>query len=263
MMTQASNFIWYELMTPDPAGAKAFYDKVVGWTMTAGHGDNDDYGFITRSDGGMNGGVLRLGADMAAHGAHPCWLGYLYVADVDAAVTAVEAAGGRLLMPARDIEMAGRIAMLADPQGAPFYVMTPKPPPGSEGKESDVFSVDQSQHVRWNELATTDSEGAIAFYTGQFGWGQEGAMDMGDMGAYRFIQRGDVGIGAVMPLMPGMPASMWTYYIGVDDIDRAEAAVTAGGGTVTNGPMEIPGGEYAMNGIDPQGAPFGLVGPRK
>lgn len=88
-------------------------------------------------------------------------------------------------------------------------------------------------------------------------------MDMGELGAYRFIQRGDVGLGAVMPLMPGMTAPMWSFYIGVDDIDRARAAVTANGGTITNEPMEIPGGEYAMNGIDPQGAAFGLVGPRK
>ena len=262
-MTDAANFIWYELMTPNPEGAKAFYDAVVGWTLSTGHGDNDDYGFITRSDGGMNGGVLRLSADMADHGARPCWLGYLYVADVDAATAAISADGGQLLMPARDVEMAGRIAMVADPQGAPFYVMTPTPPPGSEKAESDVFSVTEAQHVRWNELATSDPDGAIAFYAKHFGWGQEGAMDMGEMGSYRFIQRGDVGLGAVMPLMPGMPGSMWSFYIGVDDIDRAQAAVSANGGTVTNGPMEIPGGEYAMNGIDPQGATFGLVGPRK
>jgi predicted enzyme related to lactoylglutathione lyase len=86
---------------------------------------------------------------------------------------------------------------------------------------------------------------------------------MGPIGAYRFIQRGDVGIGAVMPLMEGIPAPVWSYYIGVDDIDRALAAVRAGGGTVTNEPMEIPGGEFAMNAIDPQGAHVGFVGPRK
>ena len=88
-------------------------------------------------------------------------------------------------------------------------------------------------------------------------------MDMGPLGSYRFLQRGEVMIGAVMPLMEGYPVPVWNFYIGVDDIDLAHAAVTANGGTVTSEPMEIPGGEYAMNGIDPQGAPFGLVGPRR
>ena len=66
-----------------------------------------------------------------------------------------------------------------------------------------------------------------------------------------------------MRKMPEMPVSMWSYYIGVDDIDRAVDAINAGGGKILNGPMEIPGGEYALNGMDPQGAAFGLVGPRK
>ncbi|HMO75343.1 MAG TPA: VOC family protein [Sphingopyxis sp.] len=264
-MTQASNFIWYELMTPDPVGAAAFYGAVVGWTISA---DSDpaagdvDYRMIVRSDGGHAGGVLALNADMLAGGARPGWLGYLDVADVDAAVAAIVGDGGAVHMPATDLPV-GRMAMVADPQGAPFYVMKPVPPEGMEGMESDVFSVTEAQHVRWNELATSDPDAAIAFYARHFGWGQEGEMPMGELGAYRFIQRGDVGLGAVMPLMEGMPAPAWTFYIGVDDIDRAAAAVTAEGGTITNGPMEIPGGEYAMNAIDPQGAAIGLVGPRK
>src|SRR3546814_16643336 len=97
---------------------------------------------------------------------------------------------------------------------------------GMEDRDSDVFSVTEAQHVRWNELMTSDPDAAIAFYRKHFGWGQEGAFDMGDMGAYRFLQLGEVGIGAVMWLMPGVPAPMWSYYIGVDDIDRAAAAIT-------------------------------------
>jgi predicted enzyme related to lactoylglutathione lyase len=72
-----------------------------------------------------------------------------------------------------------------------------------------------------------------------------------------------VNIGAIMARMPEMPVSLWTYYIGVDDIDRAASAINERGGKIFNGPMEIPGGEFALNGIDPQGASFGLVGPRK
>lgn len=88
-------------------------------------------------------------------------------------------------------------------------------------------------------------------------------MDMGAMGSYRFLQLGDIGIGAVMPRMPQMPVSAWTYYIGVDDIDRALAAVAAEGGQLFSGPHEIPGGEFSATGLDPQGAAFGLVGPRR
>ena len=88
-------------------------------------------------------------------------------------------------------------------------------------------------------------------------------MPMGEMGDYRFIQANGVNIGAIMRKPPQLPVSLWTYYIGVDDIDRAAEAIKAGGGQILNGPMEIPGGEFALNGLDPQGAAFGLVGPRK
>src|SRR3546814_7470061 len=63
---------------------------------------------------------------MADHGARPTWLGYIAVEDVDASVEEIEARGGRVLMPAMDIPMVGRIAMVADPHGVPFYVMKPQ-----------------------------------------------------------------------------------------------------------------------------------------
>ena len=255
--------IWYELMTPDAEASKAFYDSVVGWQIGEPVAEFQGYRMINRSDDRAAGGVLPLTDEMQQHGARPIWLGYIGVDDTDAAVAAIEEAGGKSLMPAMDIPNVGRIAMVADPQGAPFYVMKPIPPADKPNAQSDVFSVDQPQHVRWNELSTTDQDGAIAFYTSQFGWTQEGDMDMGEMGKYRFIQNRGTTIGAVMRKPPQLPVSRWTFYIGVDDIDRATEAVTSGGGRVLHGPMEIPGGEFSLNAIDPQGASFGLVGPRK
>src|SRR3954465_4252021 len=152
----AGSFIWYELITPDPVGAKAFYDAVVGWTIEPQPSGDMDYRMIGRSDGRMAGGVMRLTEDMKSHGARPIWLGYINVDDVDATVASIEQAGGKVLLAAFDIPDIGRIAMAADPQGAPFYVMKPIPPEGRENEESDVFSPDQAQHVRWNELSTTD-----------------------------------------------------------------------------------------------------------
>ena len=157
----------------------------------------------------------------------------------------------------------GRLSMVTDPQGAAFYLMDPLPPEGQPDAKSDVFDPMKPHHVRWNELATNDPDAAIAFYQRHFGWAQEGAMDMGEFGQYRFVQHDGVGIGAVMPLMPGMSHATWSYYIGVDDIDRAADAIAAGGGQVVQGPMDIPGGEFSLNATDPQGASFGLVGPRQ
>ena len=251
-------FIWYELISPDADAAKAFYDAVVGWNIDSASSFPNGYRMIGRGGGKYAGGILPLTDEMRGHDARPVWLGYIGVDDVDATVARAESDGAAVLMPAFDIPNVGRVALLADPHGAPFYGMR-----GASGEDSDVFSVDEPQHVRWNELSSDDPDAAIGFYGRHFGWAQEGEMDMGEMGKYRFIQAGGVGIGAIMPRMAEMPASAWTYYIGVDDIDRAATAIPAGGGQILHGPMEIPGGEYALNALDPQGASFGLVGPRK
>lgn len=266
MSDKGGAFIWYELMTPDALAAKAFYDAVVGWTiapdgMPLPHGGN--YRMIGRSDDGNAGGVLEMSQDMIAGGAKAGWFGYIHVADVDATVEALLRAGGAVNVPAMDMPGVGRMALVCDPWGAPFYLMTPTPPAGSPDATSDVFSVDQPQHVRWNQLQTTDPAGAVALYGELFGWRQEGAMPMGPMGDYLFIQHGDTTIGAIMPKMDDVETPVWSYFIGVNDIDRATKAVIEGGGTLDSPIMEIPGGEFSVHCFDPQGASFGLVGPRK
>ena len=264
MPNPRGSFIWYELITPDPAAAKRFYDAVVGWDIaTESVSPDTEYRMIGRSDGGNAGGVLTSTDEMMSNGARPVWLGYLFTKDVDAAVEAIVADGGSAMMPPWDQPGVGRLAMVTDPDGAPFYLMDPLPPEGQPDAVSDVFSVDKPQHVRWNELSADDSDRAIAFYAQHFGWGQEGSMPMGEMGDYKFLQHGGVSIGAVMPRPPQMSRAAWTFYIGVDDIDRAGAAITEGGGQIISGPHEIPGGEFSIDAFDPAGAHFGLVGPRK
>ena len=251
--------IWYELMTPDPDGATAFYGAVVpGWTVGQPIGGDQDYRIIGRSDGGSAGGVLALTEDMRQHGARPVWLGYIGADDVDATARQVEAKGGKLLMPAFDIPQ-GRIAMVTDPQGNPFYIMKPIPPAGQEDRQSDVFSPDQPQRVSWNELSTADPVAARTFYGELFGWTSDDFMPMGEYGEYRFFDHGSLRLGAVSGMMPdGHPG--WRYYIRVPSISKAVEAVKAGGGTITLEPMEVPGGDTIVIGNDPQGAEFALVG---
>lgn len=255
------SFIWYELMTTDPVGAKAFYDKVAGWDIDAASASPDmDYRMIKRADGQMTGGVFKLNDEMLGQGAKPCWLGYIGVDDSDAAAKAVEAKGGKVVMPPMDVPMAGRIAMVSDCCGAPYYIMTPATPPG--GGESSAFSVDGLGACGWNELYAGNQANALDFYTGLYGWSLPEPMDMGPMGKYQFINHEDLTLGAIMQKPPHVPAPGWNHYFRVADIDKAKAAVDAGGGTITHGPMEVPGGDWIFNGIDPQGAMFAIVGKK-
>ncbi|HMO42345.1 MAG TPA: VOC family protein, partial [Phenylobacterium sp.] len=221
------DFLWYELLTTDVEAAQAFYGQILPWTFAdSGQADMD----------------YRIAS----------------APDVDQTVSDIQARGGAVQMPAMDIPMVGRMAMVADPQGAPLYVMK-----GSDPRKSLAFADDRPRvgHAAWNELHTADPAGAWAFYGETFGWVKDGEMDMGPLGQYQFIRHGGM-IGAMMATTEGEPSG-WSVYFRVADIDVARQAVEASGGQVVQGPDPIPGGEYSMNCIDPQGAAFGLVGVRK
>ena len=253
------DFIWYELMTPDADGAKAFYDAVVGWEIGESSPEYNGYRMIKTRDGGFAGGVLPITPDMAQHGARPAWLGYLNVSDVDLKVASIEVAGGKTYMAASDIPNVGRIAMVADPQGAPFYVMKPIPPAGRENEPSTVFSAEAQGRCGWNELSTSDPVGARRFYGEQFGWTTDNFMPMGEHGEYRFIDHQGLTLGAIAATM-GDQQPHWRFYFRVPSVSKAKETAERKGGKIVVGPMEVPGGDHIVIGVDPQGAEFALVG---
>lgn len=258
MTNPHGSFIWYELLTADPKAAKAFYDHVVGWNIDAEAAPGGmDYRMINAADGQV-GGVMALNADMLAGGAKPVWLGYFGVDDVDASVASIVEAGGQVHLPPFDIPGVGRLAMVTDPQGIPFYVMR-----GASDESSTAYQRMGMGHVSWNELLTPDDAGALAFYGRQLGIAKIGGMPMGEMGEYSFIANAESeggAIGAVMRAPPGAHPG-WGFYFRVPEINAAKARVEAGGGKVHSGPMEVPGGEWVLNATDPEGVVFGLVAP--
>ena len=265
MTNPVGAFIWYELMTSDANAASRFYGDVVGWTI-AGQPDpkaDMDYRMIGRDDGKQAGGVLQLSPEMQAHGARTIWLPYFHAADVDAAIAAMEADGAHVIMPAVDHEV-GRFAMLSDPQGVVFYLMKPTPPAGMEGMTSDVFATNTEQHVAWNELASPDLAGAKAFYAKHCHFEFNETMPMGPMGDYCFIdqagQNGKERVGAIMQRHDESAPAQWLTVFRVPSVTVAKAAIEAGGGTVINGPHEVPGGDHVVMAVDPQGGRFGVVG---
>jgi predicted enzyme related to lactoylglutathione lyase len=252
MRNPHGTFIWYELLTNDAAAAKAFYDPVVGWDIEATPNNPMNYRMISVGSGNA-GGVMEINAEMREHGAKPTWLGYVGVDDVDATVAKAESLGGTVKMPAFDIPGIGRMAMIADPQGIPIYVMR-----GEPDEESDAFSPDVLGHAAWNELSTTDLEAAKRFYPELFGWSLGDVMPMGELGDYQFIDHGGRMIGAMMKVPSGGHPS-WNYCFRTDNVDRGLEAINAGGGTVTYGPAEVPTGDRVVQGFDPEGALFMIV----
>jgi uncharacterized protein len=247
--------IWYELMTSDPDAAQAFYTHVIGWSAGQFPGAPEgapDYRIFSAPDGEGVGGMMKP----PEGGPPPGWFGYIGVEDVDASVARIESAGGSVHMPPTDIDGVGRLAMVADPQGVVFYVMK-----GSSPEGSTAFKRMAPGHGEWNELVTSDDQAALAFYGEQFGWTKDGAMPMGEMGDYSFLGHDGGMIGAVMKAPPGQ-APGWNYFFRVGDIDEAKQRIEDAGGSIDQGPMEVPGGDFVIYAADPQGAKFGVVGSR-
>jgi predicted enzyme related to lactoylglutathione lyase len=188
-------------------------------------------------------------------GAKPVWLAYLAVADVDAMARRIEAAGGRIYQPAKDIPGVGRFAAAGDPQGAPFVVFR-----GSAAVDPGPTPMGATGFINWHELHTTDREGGFAFYAGLFGWTKADAVDMGPMGTYQMFATQGLMAGGMMQ-QEGRP--FWLYYINVEAIDAAVARVAAGGGKLLSGPQQVPGGSWVAQCLDPQGVKFAVVSQQR
>jgi len=246
------NFVWYELCTNDLEGAKAFYGKLFGWTATRFEGEGaGDYHILEMAGKGV-GGLMPLPEGMPK----PFWLGYVGVADADAAIEKAQGAGATVHR-VMDIPSVGKIGLIGDPQGVGYALIQ-----GYNDRPSEAFNQALPGHGNWHELYTTDLAAAFDYYAAQYGWTKGRTMPMGEMGDYQLFQADGVDIGGMMKAPPNVPPS-WGYYFGVPDIDAAVEAINANGGTVVNGPMEVPGGAWIVQLTDPQGAYVAVVGPRK
>ena len=262
-MASTNKFFWYELMTSDHAAAQVFYEKVVGWRLKPFPADGHPY-TVLEAEGRGIGGIMPIPPEAAANGMQPCWVGYLHVADLDEAVAGLRAAGGVVHHILDPIPHVGRIAVVADPQGAMFNLLQP------DGPDMQPLPPCTIGTVGWHELHGKDWETAFDFYSARFGWSKSGSMDMGAMGVYQFFAMEPAPEGAecsatigAMYNDPQAPRAYWLFYIHVDAIDAAIDRITAHCGTILVGPQEVPGGTWIVNAQDPQGAVFALVAPKR
>ncbi len=248
-MPASPKFIWYDLMTPDPAAALTFYGAVFGWSGRDGGVPDRPYAVLSAGAVGV-GGIMEYNQA----GQPPGWIGYVGVDDVDAYAARLTAAGGHIHRAAEDIPDVGRFCVVADPGGAAFILF--------KGDGADMpgdTAPGTAGHVGWHELHAADRERAFAFYAGLFGWTRGDAIDMGPYGIYQMFVAGGVPVGGMMTKTESEPVTFWRFYVNVERIGEALTRVRTAGGTILMDPQQVPGGSWVALCQDPQGASFAMV----
>jgi len=245
-------FVWHELMTTDTDAAGAFYSKVMPWkTQPSGMP-----GYTLWVTGKSRAGGLMALPD-EPQGAGPHWLTYIGTPSVDSTLEGVQRLGGKVLKGATDIPNVGRYAVVSDPQGVAFAIYTPAP---GSADGANVGGGAALGAYSWHELATTDVNAALSFYTELFGWEKGPTHPMGgDFGDYQLVTQGGQQIGGLYKSSPAAMPPSWLTYVNVADIDKAANAVKGGGGRIINGPMQVPGGSWIAQATDPQGGMFAVI----
>lgn len=253
MSPSHGQFVWHELRTTGLKAAEKFYGDVVGWTAKDAGMPGMAYTLFSAGDQTVAGAVaMPGGVEMPPH-----WLGFVGVDDVDAASAKVKSLGGTVHMGPQDIPGVGRFAIIADPQGASLGLFKWKE------KSGEPAAPGTPGYCGWHELYAGEWQSAFDFYAQLFGWTKGTAVDMGPMGTYQLFRAGTRDLGGMMTRPPQVPQPAWLYYFNVEDIAAAAARVTAGGGKICQGPMEVPGGDWIVQAMDPQGAMFALVAAAK
>ncbi|HYD53736.1 MAG TPA: VOC family protein [Gemmatimonadaceae bacterium] len=242
---------WHDCMASDLAGARAFYGAVLGWGEQEFPMGDTPYVMWT-VNGAPMGGFMPLPEEAKAHGAPQHWLTYFGTDDVDASTAQVREAGGQVMVPPQDIPTVGRFSVVSDPFGALFALYQPLQPSPEDAALPAMGA------ASWHELATTDSVAARDFYGRLLGWEAMDEMDMGGGMMYRMFGRAGSMLGGIFDIteqMQGMPPN-WVPYFRVPNLGATIEAVQAKGGTLLNGPMEVPGGDVIAQFTDPQGGYF-------
>lgn len=259
---------WVDTGHPDPGAAAEFYAGLFGWEI-------ED---VMPPDVPGEYHMARIrGRDVAAIGAQPeaappeaMWNTYIWVDSADEAAQRVRDAGGQVLTEPFDVMEAGRMAVLADPEGAVFCVW-------EAGDSKGAQVVNEHGAVNFNGLSTRDPETAKSFYGSVFGWRtiDVGSGEMWTLPGYgdhlEEIQPGtreamaeggapDGFLDVVAMLNPigaddsDTPAH-WSVTFAVDDADVAAERAAELGGTVVAPPFDAPWVRMTVL-ADPQGASF-------
>ena len=242
---------WVDLITDDQAGALSFYRPLLGWS---GEPDPEFGGYAVLGPGGRP--VAAIGPAPPDQPLAPtAWTVYFAVDDADAAAARVVEHGGAVTVGPGDVAGTGRLALAADPAGAPFGVWQAKPFPGFQAARTPGAPI-------WFELETDRGGTSAAFYSAVFGVPAPAMEQMPDAywlltvngGQVAGIWQDDQSPGALR--RPQGP--QWNVYFQVADTDAAVEAALAAGAAALRPAKDSPYGRFATL-ADPQGARFRVI----
>lgn len=211
--------VWRDLLTSDVDKAGRFYEQLLGWKMEP---LSDGYHLI-RFEGRLIGGIARKDdAETTAQ-----WIPFMSVADVDRAIGTVEASGSKVYLAPINLPRRGRLALVADPQGAAFGVMN------SEGGDPAEHEAPIGDWL-WNEIWLEDPDAVLPFYREIAGLTPE-TRDF-DGNSYRFLQSDGVPRAGLVKKPDPNVRDTWVNYVRVADPSAIAERAKALGGTVLMAP---------------------------
>lgn len=245
-------FCWADLATTDATAARTFYTTLLDDTVAVIPMGPGAFYYILQKKGKDVAGMAEQDAEQKKNKVPASWTAYFWVKDADEAAKKIKSLGGRILAEPFDVMDVGRMAVASDPQGAVFAVWQAKTHTGAK-----IFG--EPGALAWNELMTTDSAGAIKFYTQLFGMTTE-KMPMPGMD-YTILKIGEENAGGLFKIredMKGMPPG-WVVYFAVKNCDQAVQTIKQFRGQVKTEPHDIEGtGRFSVV-QDPQGAMFAVI----
>lgn len=240
-----------ELITPDLPAAKNFYGRLFGWTFRDRLTGGSDYAEALLGGRPVAGLVYRpLPANERRS---PQWLSFFSVPDVDAATRTAQQRGGRVLFGPRSVPDRGREAVLADPQGAIFALIT-----SSTGDSPDTLA--QPGEWIWGSLITPDPGADVGFYQALFDY-DVFALPTEAGGQHLILAAGNYARASVNSVPASRPDlhPHWLNFVRVDDAASAAARAQSLGGRVLVEPRVDRDGNRMAVIADPAGAVLGLL----
>ena len=247
---------WVDLATVDLAGARAFYAGLFGWEYVDGEMDIGVYS-MAMLGGSAAAAIYESGPGQIRQDGTAKWSFYVSVGDVDAVVGRVAANGGSVLAGSRDVDRAGRVAVIADPTGCVTTLWEP-------GEFVGCGVMAKAGAFAWSEHLSTDRAASVRFYEEVVGVETETAGEEYPV-QYSTVLVGDKAVSGIMQMPDRMieegVASEWYVYFQVADFDESAGYVQKHGGRLMAEPDDITGFGRMVVARDPQGADFCIVQP--